>query len=420
MSETTNATNANKLVTLSVMQEYNAAKEAEHAAMIKELADSQAAMKEELEASHNEMNVKLAEDLYTYTDVGMITGASNTTPVLIASVGSTIKEVFTRVFGEQQDQDPSIVCSTNVEVADGDNAFGSGEFGNTVAATTATITFTLKNRTGTCSYGYRVGDTKYPNSKTVYYPITKHAVGDGKTADLRIALPEGKTASADMVTTANAFVAADGRYLYCNFVGDKVSIQVSLTAGNVGATVQDRYGVINGTVVFGNAQTAATDGSDITSFLTFLGRDYEDDDGNKLGLDGTDMSKNTSKYTINSGSKYNYYQVTDSATTPGSTGWTSMGTKCVTTKAYTAATESDGFKISANAGQYIWFATTSNVTSAHELNELSGKYNGAVTLTKVASQTLVNSVNYTCTNMYNFYCLPTARAGSGEATFIIR
>jgi hypothetical protein len=101
---------------------------------------------------------------------------------------------------------------------------------------------------------------------------------------------------------------------------------------------------------------------------------------------------------------YTYYAVTDSTSTPAS--WSPVGSTSVT-----------GITVTANAGQYVWIASTGNYTGICELNELSGKYNTASETTKITSQTLVNSKNYTCTNKYNFYRLSSARSGTGTATF---
>lgn len=101
---------------------------------------------------------------------------------------------------------------------------------------------------------------------------------------------------------------------------------------------------------------------------------------------------------------YTYYAVTDSTDTP--TSWTPVGSAAVTDIAITA-----------NAGQYIWIASSGNYTGICELNELSGKYNSAAETTKTTGNTIVNSKNYTCENKYNFYRLTSARSGSGSSKF---
>lgn len=101
---------------------------------------------------------------------------------------------------------------------------------------------------------------------------------------------------------------------------------------------------------------------------------------------------------------YTYYAVTDSTDTP--TSWTPVGSTSVTDVAITA-----------NAGQYIWIASSGNYTGICELNELSGKYNSAAETTKTTGNTIVNSKNYTCENKYNFYRLTSARSGSGSSKF---
>lgn len=101
---------------------------------------------------------------------------------------------------------------------------------------------------------------------------------------------------------------------------------------------------------------------------------------------------------------YTYYAVTDTTTAP--TSWTAVGSASVT-----------DISITANAGQYIWIASSGNYTGICELNELSGKYNSVASTVKTSSQTITNSKGYTCTNKYNFYRLEAARAGSGTSKF---
>jgi hypothetical protein len=262
---------------------------------------------ETLDIAATDESITLVKDLYAYTNIGKITGASNTNPVPVAYAGDSLKTVFDKVFGTQQDQNPSVYCNTAITVEDGINSFGGGEYGSSVAETTATITFTVTNDTGTCSYGYKVGDTKYKDNNTFYYPITKQ-----NNADIKIILPSGKTASSSMVI-AGSYVSHSSNILYCNFDSNKqVSIQISLSADTVGTSKKTRYGQVTGEVVFGTAQTARTNGSTITKFLTFLGEDYSD----TSKLDGTDCSETSSNYTISAG--YIPYTYVLASSTPDS------------------------------------------------------------------------------------------------------
>ena len=146
--------------------------------------------------------------------------------------------------------------------------------------------------------------------------------------------------------------------------------------------------------------TTATSGATITltNSKTFNGAT-----GGTIYCTISDGQQSSSKNTSVSYAFYTYYAVTDSTVVP--TSWTPVGSTSVT-----------DITINANAGQYVWIASTGNYAGICELNELSGKYNVAADTTKVANQTLVNSNNYTCTH-YNFYRLSNARAGSGNATF---
>ena len=56
-------------------------------------------------------NVKLSEDLYVYTNVGLITGASSTSPKLVGEAGDTIKDVFNNMF-VGQDENPTVTIPT--------------------------------------------------------------------------------------------------------------------------------------------------------------------------------------------------------------------------------------------------------------------------------------------------------------------
>jgi hypothetical protein len=118
-----------------------------------------------------EEDIHLKSDLWTYVDIGKITGASDTSRKKIASKNDSLKDVFNAIFGTRQDKQPTITNNASL-TATNSKAYSGGEYGTAVAETTETITFTLSN-TGTTNYGYRVGQTEHKGSQTFYYPIVK-------------------------------------------------------------------------------------------------------------------------------------------------------------------------------------------------------------------------------------------------------
>lgn len=281
--------------------------------------------------------VKLATDLYAYTAIGKITNASNTNPVLVASKGSTLKAVFNKVFGEQTDTQPTITTSgVSLGVSPGTTSYGGGEYGATVAATTVTVTFTLNN-SATAQYGYRCGSTKTTTSNASFkYAITKQS-----SADIKITLPSGKTASSSMVT-AGTFVSASSNVLYCNFnSSNKVSIQISLPAGSVSTSSQTRYGQISASVILGAAQTSS--GTTITKFLTYLGNDAT----NTTALSSGTQSNTAGAYTISAGSYYSYSKLATTTTAPTSGATRQSSADCDNTYSY-------------SSGQYLWLYSRSS------------------------------------------------------------
>lgn len=331
----------------------------------------------------SETDIILSEDLYTYTAIGKITSASNTSPVKVASAGENLKAVFNKVFGTQQDQQPSITTSgVKLSVSAGTTSYGGGEFGTAVGATDVTVTFTLAN-SGTAGYGYRCGDTKTTGSQTFYYPVTKQ-----NNADLVITLPSDKTASSAMVT-AGTFVAANGNLLYCNFNTDKkVSIKINLPAGSVSTSAQTRYGQISASVTLGAAQkeNQLTAGTAITKFLTYLKNDATD----TASLSGGTKTNTAGAYTISAGSKYVYWAKSSSTNTPAS--WTRLGN---------GTTSVVDMQLSCAANEYIWVATPGSYTSLYMFNDVSGKYNtDAMATTKLSNVTITNAQNASVSGYY--------------------
>lgn len=104
--------------------------------------------------------------------------------------------------------------------------------------------------------------------------------------------------------------------------------------------------------------------------------------------------------------KYVYYAVTSNTTTPSS--WTKYGS------GQTSVTD---LNISANGGQYVWVATTSNCSSFYTFNEVSGKYNtDATPTTKLNNQTITNSQNAKPSDYY-IYRITSPKALSGSVRY---
>ena len=147
--------------------------------------------------------------------------------------------------------------------------------------------------------------------------------------------------------------------------------------------------------------TSVTNGSAITLTTNKI---FDGTTGGTIYCTLSDGTTTTTKNASVSYAYYTYYAVTNTTDVP--TAWTAVNSTTVT-----------DISIAANAGQYIWIASSGNYSGICELNELSGKYNAAASTIKNSSQTLVNSKNYTCTNKYNFYRLEAPRAGSGSSKF---
>ena len=293
--------------------------------------------------------VILKTDLYTYTNIGKITGASNTSPKIVAEAGRTLKDVFDAVFGTQQDQQPTITTSNvSLGVSAGTTSYGGGEYGTSVAATDVTITFTLNN-SATAQYGYRCGDTKTTTSNAAFkYAITKQS-----NADMKIILPSDKTATSSMVT-AGTCVSTSSNVLYCNFnSSNQVSIKISLAAGSVTTSQQPRYGQIKGEVTLGGAVT--TSGTAITKFLTYLKNDATE----TAKLSGGLKSNTAGAYTISAGSYSPYYLASTASTLTS-----------VAKNAATKYTSGSAVSITCATDSYIWFllipGTTGSKTIQYE------------------------------------------------------
>lgn len=297
-------------------------------------------------------DVCLENNLYAYTNIGKITGASNTKPVLVANAGDDLGEVFKAVFGTQQDQDPSITAAIYelTKTQQTTVTAGGGEIGATVEANdNVTITFKLDTTAGTAPYGYVYKDANNTEvfekvSKSFYYPIAKQSGGD-----VKITLPAGKTAIIEngygsIEAESKSADSSTNNILYCNFNNSKeVRLKISLGSDTVENSNKIRYDTISASVTFGEAQTDS--GSKIDAFLTFFGEKC-DTESVKAHLTKNEETASSTAYTITKGSLYNYYAITSSPEVPTDadiTGVFSLGT----------ATEKDGIMTSDNT--YLWF-----------------------------------------------------------------
>ena len=240
-------------------------------------------------ASSTDETITLATNLYAYANIGKIV-ASNTNPKLVATAGSTLKTVFNEVFGTQQDEQPSINTNgVSLSMEQTKVSAGGDEYGTSVDAMSADITFTLNN-SATAKYGYRCGNTKTTTSNAAF----KYAITKQNNADIKITLPSGKTAAANMVVVGT-YVSHSNNILYCNFNNNQVQIHISADAGNTTTDNQTRYGVITGSVTLGDAQTS--NGTKIDKFLTYLENDATTTDY----YSGGTKSATTTSYTISAG-----------------------------------------------------------------------------------------------------------------------
>lgn len=94
--------------------------------------------------------VKLESELKTYYNVGRITNASGTNPVIIGKVGDTLRDVFDNLFTMAEIQ-PSIPQQPSVSCSFSSNA--SDERGTTISSISYSITFNDGAYTNTSSTG---------------------------------------------------------------------------------------------------------------------------------------------------------------------------------------------------------------------------------------------------------------------------
>lgn len=325
------------------------------AAEIKRATEAETALDDKIDAL-TEKTIYLSEDLYAYTNIGLIK-ASVTNRQLIGAKNDPLKTVFDNVFGVQQDVEPDVPNNSALTTSQTSISAGGGEYGTAVSSADATITFTLNN-SGTTNYGYRCGDIKTTGSRTFYYAISPFVVDEENniTADIKIVLPSGMTED-DFTFSKGSLVSSNENILYCNLEDKKVSIKTTLASGSVDTEEQIRLGAITGYVNLGMPQT--NDGTTIDSFLTFLEKDAAIAPQN-----GGGVNKSSSQYKITKGSKYVYWATAKNANAP--TSWTRYGN---------GQSSVEDLQLSCAANEYIWVATIANKTSFYAWNDASGKYN---------------------------------------------
>ena len=379
-------------------------------------------------------NVKLSEDLYTYTAIGMAQKASNglidsagatignKNPAKLGSAGDSLATVLTNIFGSEQDAQPTIDSTVKISVSSSTLNFGGSatEYGTAIEKVdNAYVEFTLDNA-GTTTKSkkgntYKCKDGSVKTTTNFYYPVTKQTakgkkpdgsdVGADDKADLVITLPTGKDFKS---IDAGTLVSRDGNTLYCNFSSKKVKLIIELPAGSVTTAEQTRYAGITANVKLGDAQTVdsltatANTAEQIAEFLTYLDKKAN---SQPLSKSNETISNTSTAFKIGAGTKYIYYAVTDSTTAP--TSWNRYGT---------GQTGVNDLQISANAGQYVWVASTTSYTYLQLFNDASGKYNleNALTSKTPSTNSLTNSQNVSADGYYFYSTGPRKVTGTAK------
>lgn len=362
--------------------------------------------------------VKVTAPLKTYAAIGKLTKGddstkdiSNINPKTIVHEGEekTLKDVFNAVFGTETDTNPTITTTyTNVSVSQTDKTSWAGEeYGTSFGQASATITFSVST-SASASFGvmWDGGNTYHKSGTPTYYtyPIKSVVCPFDTTKTYNIKLT--------CATTSDILNISDGTLvykdintitgictLYCNLnSSNRVVVTATLPSTKSTAELLTRLASITATVSYNQAQY---DGHELTGFCTYLGNRYTQSDNYLTIGDKTTIS---TAYTISAGAYYTYYAVTPSTSEPVK--WTSFGN-----------TSLEDLVITANAGEYIWIATRSNVTYLYEFNEVSGKYNtDPINTTRTSYRTFINDQKTEVTGYY-FIRTTNPRAGSGTSKF---
>ncbi len=179
-------------------------------------------------------HVTIPRDIYTYYNIGKITGASGTTPKKVASSGNTLKQLFDNLFNMDELQ-PSIVNNPSISIAIAQPSTANKLIGTHLSSVSYTITtyngkYTYQSDgatgvTWTNSYdltGSNIANTTV-NSKTGSLTLTSDYVV-GKTSSaftfgVEGSHSDGTTAKTNLGNDSNPVVkiAAGTKTGSCNF-----------------------------------------------------------------------------------------------------------------------------------------------------------------------------------------------------------
>ena len=330
----------------------------------------------------DETTVKLSEDLYTYTNIGKITGASNTNPVKVASVGDSLKSVFNAILGTEVDVNPDITDRSAVAPSQSGTTNASGaEVGTSILAQDGTVTFTVAN-SGIAQYGVKTASTHTYNKKGAntdfVYPIKTNVIRVGeedKSYNIRVEL---NSAYHDLVTaTTGTIVATSGNYIYCNLGAEnKLVLKIAMGAETSTVSQITRCGQLKAYVEFEDAQY---NGEPIEHFCTYLDAAYTQ----KLSRAAI-TSLATDAYTVTAGTYYPYFGQTTSTDAPTS-GLTKSTDKICYDSGTTVKMAADG---------YIWFMVPAAKSNKKIQQYALGSWNdmattdaGTITLTLASGAT---------------------------------
>ena len=330
----------------------------------------------------DETTVKLSEDLYTYTNIGKITGASQTNPVKVASLGDSLKSVFNAILGTEVDVNPTITDNSAVTSNQSGTKNASGaEVGTNISAQDGTVTFTVAN-SGVAQYGVKTETAHTYNKKGAntdfVYPIKTNVIRVGeedKSYNIRVELA---SAYHNLVTAiTGTIVATSGNYIYCN-LGAQNTLALKIAMGTETSTVSQiiRCGQLKAYVEFEDAQY---EGKPIEHFCTYLDAAYTQ----SLSRAAITSSA-TAAYTVTAGTYYPYFGQTTSTVAPTS-GLTKSTDKICYESGTTVTMAADG---------YIWFMVPAAKSNKKIQQYALGSWNdmattdaGTITLTLASGAT---------------------------------
>lgn len=316
----------------------------------------------------NEYNIQLKDELYTYANIGKITGASNENPQKIAESGADLKSVFKAIFGEQENTDPRVSANVRVSASSDFTGYPSGlEYGSSVSKQEFNVTFEVTNN-GQSNYGYKLTYTNDNNeeesefikgSSSFKYPIQKQSLtgndGEEHSGDIIIEC-EG---IADGVTLAfSGLQTSIGNTYLCNLTSDnEVTVTISIPAQTITDSEPILINSIEGSVKFNTPEgsSAAHPGElkPISGFLKLQGDVSENSSVNSYLEAPSDKADDVGPYELPAATYYPYY------TTSSSESFTdniiAHATKSSIGNAY-----SSGAEIPVEDAAYIWFITPSD------------------------------------------------------------